>query len=406
MLHEEGSCPDVVHIKGTGPLKPLGGGPNGGWDPYESLAAAVGAARAREPKYKPLVFCRNCRKKSAIFEELAQAQLWASGDSYGLILAENEGTAGGFEWHDITGERYQFPKNYRNTIRPGIRFIYYSGTRAAGGGRKAAQYFGRGVIGDVYPDPTSTHLPKSEWKWLADITDYVPFLNGIPLRDANGVLLELETPEPPSKNYWGIGVRKISAATYDAILAVANASNSSLPVSSSVPTATLSVAGNALMVARKPETQEEKESRKSLGTRRSGQAKVTGDAAEKLFFEFLQKSEPDASLREKIVWVAREGETPGFDIEDRRDKSKPVAYEVKGTTGNAFLSFELTENEMRVAKALGERYVLVLVAGCLGDAPVFEQIVNPAKLIANQTLRATPSSYRIERVLGEVQQGC
>jgi hypothetical protein len=50
-----------------------------------------------------------------------------------LVLAENEETASGHQWKDVTGERYHFPNNYKNIIRPGVQFIYYRGKRRAGG---------------------------------------------------------------------------------------------------------------------------------------------------------------------------------------------------------------------------------------------------------------------------------
>jgi hypothetical protein len=316
---------------------------------------------------------------------------------YALVLAENEGTAGDFDWHDVTGERYQFPKNYQNIIRPGMPFVYYSGTRDAAGNRKPAHYFGSGLIGDVYPDSTTTHLPKGQWKWLADIVNFVPFSANVPMRDSDGNYLELGAPQVPAKNYWGIGVRAIDKAKYDAIIALGAQSSKPglLPVSEVA--GALSESPEELLQARPPRTEADVRNTKTFNTRRSGQAKVTGDAAEKLFFEYLCSLEPDPAKREEIVWVARDGETPGFDIEDRRNKNQPIAYEIKGTVGSAFPSFEFTENEMRAAKALGERYVIVLVTGCLGNAPVFERIANPAALFGTGVLEAMPSVYRIEK---------
>jgi hypothetical protein len=72
-----------------------------------------------------------------------------------IVLVENEATAGGLydHWQDVTGERYQFPNVYRGKILPGTPFVYYRGVRRADGKRGHAEYFGAGVIGDVYPDP-------------------------------------------------------------------------------------------------------------------------------------------------------------------------------------------------------------------------------------------------------------
>ena len=64
-----------------------------------------------------------------------ESALEGGAESFGLVLAENEAHAGDFDWHDITGELYQFPNNYRNLIRPGMPFVYYAGTRRADGAR-------------------------------------------------------------------------------------------------------------------------------------------------------------------------------------------------------------------------------------------------------------------------------
>lgn len=316
-----------------------------------------------------------------------------SRDTYALVLAENESTAGGFNWNDITGERYQFPKNYRNKIRPGMPFVYYSGTRNATGGRKDAHYFGHGLIGDVYPDPDTVHLTRSAWKWLADIVNYTPFNVDVSIRGKDNLYVELGRAVA-ARNYWGVGVRPITKDRFDAIVSVGMGA----PPAVSIPTlGVLKRSAASLMKVRPPRTESETKNAKSFNVRRSGQAKITGDAAERLFFEYLRSSEPDKAMRAKIVWVAQEGETPGFDIEDRRDPAHPVAYEVKGTVGGAFLNFELTQNEMRAAHALKDRYVIVLVSGCLGRMPSFEQIVHPAALFTKRTMEAIPLTYRIER---------
>lgn len=189
-------------------------------------------------------------------------------------------------------------------------------------------------------------------------------------------------------------MRPISKDRFDSIVSAGTGA----PPPVSIPTlGVLKKSAGALMKVRAARTADETANTKSFTPRRSGQAKITGDAAERLFFEFLKSSEPDEAKRDKIVWVAREGETPGYDIEDRREPSKPVAYEVKGTVAGMFLNFELTENEMRAAQALKDRYVIVLVSGCLGKSPTFDQIVNPAALFGNGTMEAIPSTYRIER---------
>ena len=81
-----------------------------------------------------------------------------------LILVENERTEGGHydHWQDATVERYQFPNGYRNKVIAGRRFIYYRGMRKASGGRRIPEYFGHGVISEVYEDPNNDPNGKKQ----------------------------------------------------------------------------------------------------------------------------------------------------------------------------------------------------------------------------------------------------
>src|ERR1700744_6519589 len=93
-----------------------------------------------------------------------------------IVLAQNEAYAGrAYGWKDVTGERYQFPNQYRTRIVPGTRFVYYRGARRADGTRATPEYFGVGVVGDVYLDADTAHLAASLRRWNADIVEYVPF---------------------------------------------------------------------------------------------------------------------------------------------------------------------------------------------------------------------------------------
>ena len=92
-----------------------------------------------------------------------------------LVLVENEMTAGGLydHWEDVTGERYQFPNQYRNKVVTGRPFVYYRGVRRADGSRGTAEYFGCGVVGSVYQDPANDpSAPKAGWKWICEVEEY------------------------------------------------------------------------------------------------------------------------------------------------------------------------------------------------------------------------------------------
>ena len=69
-----------------------------------------------------------------------------------LVLTQNEVTVDSEYdfWRDDTGVLYQYPNIYRNRVRTGRPFIYYRGVRRLGGRRGEAEYFGRGIIGDIW----------------------------------------------------------------------------------------------------------------------------------------------------------------------------------------------------------------------------------------------------------------
>jgi predicted RNA-binding protein with PUA-like domain len=102
-----------------------------------------------------------------------------------LVLVQNERTVGArFDfWDDSTGERYHYPNSYKNKIREGRRFIYYKGSRRLDGTKMTPEYFGWGVIGEIYPDPESKDLKKkSDHRWICGIAEYSPFKKSVPFK--------------------------------------------------------------------------------------------------------------------------------------------------------------------------------------------------------------------------------
>lgn len=317
-----------------------------------------------------------------------------------LVLAQNELNANPeHDWQDVEGERYQSPNGYRNKIVPGTKFIYYRGKRRKSGVGEP-EYFGWGVIGDVMKDPASDPDRAARQKWIAEIAEYWPFSRPIPFRGPSGEYLETGT-RSVVKNFFGVGVRNIDPDRFADILkrggfeALAKASPvAPIPV---VQKPEVVAEGKSLLVTvRYPTGDDEKRTSYGNGRRYSGQAKQVGDAAEELFLNWLREREPDSDRREEIVWVAAEGQTPGYDIEDRRSR-QVVAYEIKGTRGAAFPSVEITANELMAAEALAARYNLVLISDCQGTRPIIEIIPNPASLLKAGALSSTPILFRLQK---------
>jgi hypothetical protein len=312
-----------------------------------------------------------------------------------LILAENEISASPeFGWKDVTGERYHFPNSYKNRIRPGAQFIYYRGSRRATG-RANPDYFGYGIIGDVYLDPDTETLPPARQAWFAEIADYQEFSNPVPFRDVNQKFIETGTTTTAA-NYWGTGAREIDPENFNNILRAAgvlqsvNASTTSNK--STGPITPISSVGLLIPRARAPKGVRRAGS--STSVRRSSRAKIIGDRAEQIVCDWLRAQLPE-SESENIVWVAAQGDTPGYDIENRSNKKAVIGYEVKGTNGRCFPNIEITANELQAARDMGDRYVLVLVALVESSAPKVEFIKNPAKLIDSGSMLVEPTIYRL-----------
>jgi len=278
-------------------------------------------------------------------------------------------------WNDITGVQYHYPNQYKNKIRTGEEFVYYRGVRRKDGTRGEAEYFGRGRIGAIRPDPATEG--SSRPSWFCDIKDYEPFPTPVHAK-LNGVFLET-IPQ----NAWRNGVRSLDQVTFDVILAAAG--SSSTPVGAGAPVGLVEVRN--LIV---PKTHAgTRGGRAGLGYRRSRRAKEIGDWAEQRALEFLNSLGGCA----EIVHRAAQGETPGWDIDYRDAGGVLHRVEVKGTVAAAFI--DLTANELRAAQKHRDGYWIYLVAGCMGPQPSIQRICHPASLLEVGNWVATPALYSI-----------
>jgi len=116
---------------------------------------------------------------------------------------------------------------------------------------------------------------------------------------------------------------------------------------------------------------------KAGGVGRSKEAKAIGDLGEEAVFEHLKATLSEAQ-RTSLRWVARDGETPGWDIQYLDRDGGLVRVEVKSTTTTEFQAFEMTANEVRAATLHGKHYHLYLVANCrVPGRRRFQVVVDP-----------------------------
>jgi len=280
-------------------------------------------------------------------------------------------------WNDITGVQYHYPNQYKNKIRTGEEFVYYRGVRRKDGTRGEAEYFGRGHIGAIRPDPATEG--SSRPSWFCDIENYVPFPTPVPAKP-NGVFFET-IPQ----NAWRNGVRSLDLAAFGAILTAAGSTPSS-----AVAAAPLGLVEVSNLIVPKAHTGT-RTGRARLGYRRSKRAKEIGDWAEQRVLKFLESLGGCA----EIVHRAAQGETPGWDIDYRDAGGVLHRVEVKGTVAAAFTHIDLTANELRAAQEHGDGYWIYLIASCMGSQPWIQRICHPARLLEGGDWVAKPAVYSI-----------
>jgi hypothetical protein len=317
-----------------------------------------------------------------------------------LVLTSNDVTVGDrYNYKDVTGEQYHYPNAYRVMFQLGNKFVYYRGIRRANAGRGQAEYFGSGVIGAVWRDPSvSSDAPKKNWAWYCKIEDYIPFPKAVPAK-IDGVFFE-EIP----RNMWRNGVRKISNEAFGRIFAAAGIPSleeaedltPAFPELPNIDAIDIQEAEASLMTWPRKMADELGSSGNGTRARLSRTAKMIGDRGEEIAVKYISLRVPAASA---IRNVAAEGETPGWDLEYKDADGMLQAVEVKGSSGSGFVNFEMTAGELTAARRLGHQYWIYLVSECCSSTPKVQRIQNPAAMVDCNALLAEPIAWRISRHL-------
>ena len=130
-----------------------------------------------------------------------------------VVIAENDVS----QWDDQTGVLYHFPKRYKSLLTPGMQVVYYKGklrdkSFAASRRSPDPHYFAVARIGEI-----SSASNSSKGDLYAQIEDFTRFAEAVPIK-VNGTYLET-IPASRVNNHWRDGVRPLSQADYEAILA-------------------------------------------------------------------------------------------------------------------------------------------------------------------------------------------
>jgi hypothetical protein len=142
-------------------------------------------------------------------------------------------------YEDAEFSLYHFPRVYFSRVEPYDRFVYY---RPLGKGQRRADstnYFGHGILGRVFPDPT-----RSDHRFV-DLIRAAQFPELVSLRDSKGLFFETETTAGPQ---FQASVRRLSEIAYHRILAAAGVTTKSIeqmPSTESLPLAFSLINANA-----------------------------------------------------------------------------------------------------------------------------------------------------------------
>ena len=316
-----------------------------------------------------------------------------------LVLASNDvNVTDRYDWKDIAGVQYHYPNAYRNMILMGEEFVYYRGIRRINGRRGQAEYFGSGIVGEIWRDPKiPSDAPKKNWAWYCEIQDYVPFAVPVPAK-IDGIFFE-----DIERNLWRNGVRKLSKEIFDHIITAAgiplNAQeNDPVEIVPHLPdiqaveiheTPTSLMAPSSIVLS-------ELENQSGVGRARwSRSSKIAGDRSEQIATRYIRERVVGATT---IRHVAAEGETPGWDIEYKDADGHLNAVEVKGSSGSAFANFDITDGELNAARRLGRFYWIYLVSDCFGSNPKLQRVQDPAAMVDSRFLMIKPITWRIWRI--------
>lgn len=108
--------------------------------------------------------------------------------------------------------------------------------------------------------------------------------------------------------------------------------------------------------------------------------KIGGIAEEYVYKKELEKVNSDC--RQKVKLVSKEKDGLGYDIESIFEDGSCKYIEVKGTSLNDdSITYYLSNNELKVAKKLRKRYVLVLVSNVMEGPRIIKEIIDPASSI-------------------------
>ena len=156
---------------------------------------------------------------------------------------------------------------------------------------------------------------------------------------------------------------------------------------------------NPIVLESQPKDTNKKRKTSSKPSKPSTPSKKVGDAGEKYVYEFEKNRLERLGLSDLANRIVKQYEDlsffPGYDIQSFDEQGNKIFIEVKSTKGKNKNYFEISDNEIKAAKELGDSYHIYQVTNALTDPKISTVINNLHNYEEQDKLKIEPMVYKV-----------
>ena len=156
---------------------------------------------------------------------------------------------------------------------------------------------------------------------------------------------------------------------------------------------------NPIVFESQPKDTNKKRKTSSKPSKPSTPSKKVGDAGEKYVYEFEKNRLERLGLGDLAKKIVKQYEDlsffPGYDIQSFDEQGNKIFIEVKSTKGKNKNYFEISDNEIKAAKELGDSYHIYQVTNALTDPKISTVISNLHNYEEQDKLKIEPMVYKV-----------
>tara|TARA_B100000989_G_scaffold153229_1_gene114313 strand:- start:132 stop:1370 length:1239 start_codon:yes stop_codon:yes gene_type:complete len=156
---------------------------------------------------------------------------------------------------------------------------------------------------------------------------------------------------------------------------------------------------NPIVIKSKSKDKTKKKRGTSPSRRPSIPSKKVGDAGEKHVFDYEKNKLESKGRHDLADLIVKQYEDlsffPGYDIQSFDESGNKIYIEVKSTKGKSKSYFEISENEIKAAKELGDSYYIYQVTNALTDPKISNVINDLYKYEGQGRILIEPLVYRV-----------